>query len=65
MNRNAPVTISDIKLHSVIQDIQDYTADNGALPDKRLVTVLDAYLGWNGIIGFTAQILAIVEAAKG
>ena len=46
------------------KELQEFAQENGPMPDRRLVTVLDAYLRWNGIIGYTAQILSLVEATK-
>lgn len=50
-------------LHSVQQDIKDFQDANPHPADDTLVNMLDAYLCWNGIIGYTAQILNIVEAS--
>lgn len=49
----------------VIDDCDDYCKANN-LPithysDKTLRQMLDEYLGWNGILGFTDYILAILE----
>ena len=49
----------------VIDDCDEYCKENN-LPithycDKTLRQMLDEYLKWNGIIGFTDHILAILE----
>lgn len=49
----------------VIDDCDEYCKANN-LPithysDKTLRQMLDEYLGWNGILGFTDYILAILE----
>ena len=51
---------------SVSNDIKEFIQENGAgdanVHDLDLRQALDMYLKWNGIHGYTAQILMIVEA---
>lgn len=63
MNRNNNVTMAKLS-ESITADLRNFQDDNVPLPDRRLVTVLDAYLRWHGIIGYTAQVLQIVEATQ-
>ena len=61
--RNRQVVLERLQTQ-IQEDLQEFAQENGPLPDRRLMTVLDAYLQWNGIIGYTAQILSIVEATE-
>ena len=61
--RNRQVVLERLQTQ-IQEDLQEFAQENGPLPDRRLVIVLDAYLRWNGIIGYTAQILSIVEATE-
>lgn len=63
MNRNNNVIMAKLS-QNITADLLNFVKANGQLPDRRLVTVLDAYLRWNGIIGYTAQILHIVEVTQ-
>jgi hypothetical protein len=48
---------------SVNKDIEEFCKENFTCGDT-LASVLEAYLAWNGIRGYTAQILSIVEATN-
>lgn len=61
---NEPLLLTRYQ-EQVIDDCDEYCEANN-LPithysDKTLRQMLDEYLGWNGIIGFTDYILAILE----
>lgn len=47
---------------SVQAALDSYIRENGPLPNYSLASVMDAYLRWHGILGYTAGILSIVEA---
>ena len=49
---------------SIKVELEDFIEENSVLPNHQLVTVLDAYLSWNGIRGFTGSILTIMEACQ-
>ena len=57
--------IDDIDVNADLADSNDRdTGFSEPLPDYRLKSVLDRYLRWVGIKGYTDHILAIVEAAR-
>ena len=66
------VKISDLPQH-IQNDIEECVADNpshfqrgfDAQATWPLQEALDAYLLWNGIIGYTSKILSIVDKAAG
>jgi hypothetical protein len=58
------VNLKELPMH-VANDLAEFQKENGLIADTQLVTVLDAYLRWNGIIGYTAGIMSIFEARYG
>lgn len=52
---------------AVAQDVKDYWNECGHIPDMSKLSVIDvlhAYLMWNGILGFTSGIIAIIDSVK-
>jgi len=47
-----------------IHDIDEYYVQNRVMPTFTLGDTLKAFLHWNGIIGYTSEILAIIEASE-
>ena len=59
------LTVNYSKLSQQVKaDLAEFVQENGAIADARPASVLDAYLRWNGIIGYTGQILNIFNAAE-
>ena len=49
----------------ILEDIkQSYGRSSLWGPDMDLEQALNAYLSWNGIIGYTKSIMEIIKAAK-
>lgn len=59
--RSRPVDRSRLP-NSIREAIEDFETANGDLNEDTLLSILDAYLRWEGIHGYTAQILRIFEA---
>jgi hypothetical protein len=47
---------------SIRKDLEEFEAANGPIGPS-LASVIDAFLAWNGIRGYTAEILNIIEAS--
>lgn len=63
MNRHCTVNFDELG-SGVKRDLIEFEQANHTLPARTLLHVLEAYLRWNGIIGYTAQILNIIEATE-
>lgn len=49
---------------SILQDINEFAQGNNQPPAETVYDALHYYLMWNGIIGFTACIVAIMQSQK-
>lgn len=47
---------------SILEAVESYEAENNRIVDDTLEDILEAFLHWEGVIGYTWNILKIFEA---
>ncbi len=66
-NQPLDFTVLEQMSPSAAQDVKNYWNECGHAPDMTKLSVgdvLHAYLMWNGILGYTSRIIAIIDSVK-